>query len=150
MVYHILRKSATPYPAETTQRCALALGGRRGRLCDGADDAADGGSCVGRLRVSAREEGRGLPADGGLGRTGPHSLCRIGPEGGQRGDTDVPPPTMRRLRAVHAPACRVCGCFTNLKLRLPHEECLLGRWAGVGPIGPPSPGLMKRGTARRN
>ena len=26
MVYHILRKSATPYPAETTQRCALALG----------------------------------------------------------------------------------------------------------------------------
>ena len=25
MVYHILRKSATPYPAKTTQRCALAL-----------------------------------------------------------------------------------------------------------------------------
>ena len=25
--------------------------------------------------------------------------------------------------------CRVCGCFTNLKLRLPHEECPLGRWA---------------------
>jgi len=25
--------------------------------------------------------------------------------------------------------CRVCGCFTNLKARLPHEECPLGEWA---------------------
>jgi len=24
--------------------------------------------------------------------------------------------------------CLVCGCFINLKIRLPHEECPLGRW----------------------
>jgi tetratricopeptide (TPR) repeat protein len=24
--------------------------------------------------------------------------------------------------------CRVCGCFANLKARLPHEDCPLGRW----------------------
>jgi tetratricopeptide (TPR) repeat protein len=24
--------------------------------------------------------------------------------------------------------CRVCGCFTNLKARLPHEDCPLDRW----------------------
>ena len=27
--------------------------------------------------------------------------------------------------------CRVCGCFTNLKARLPHEECPLGQWPAV-------------------
>ena len=27
--------------------------------------------------------------------------------------------------------CRVCGCFTNLKTRLPHEECPLGEWSSV-------------------
>lgn len=25
--------------------------------------------------------------------------------------------------------CRVCGCFTNLKTRLPHEACPLGKWS---------------------
>jgi tetratricopeptide (TPR) repeat protein len=25
--------------------------------------------------------------------------------------------------------CRICGCFTNLKARLPHEQCSLGLWA---------------------
>ncbi|MHB1038447.1 MAG: DUF6171 family protein [Pirellulales bacterium] len=24
--------------------------------------------------------------------------------------------------------CRVCGCFTNLKARLPHERCPVGKW----------------------
>ena len=29
--------------------------------------------------------------------------------------------------------CRVCGCFTKLKTRLPHEECPLGEWPAVPP-----------------
>ena len=28
---------------------------------------------------------------------------------------------------------RVCGCFTKLKTRLPHEECPLGEWRAVPP-----------------
>jgi hypothetical protein len=24
--------------------------------------------------------------------------------------------------------CKVCGCFTNLKTRMPHEECPIGKW----------------------
>lgn len=24
--------------------------------------------------------------------------------------------------------CRICGCFTNVKARLPHEECPVGQW----------------------
>jgi Family of unknown function (DUF6171) len=24
--------------------------------------------------------------------------------------------------------CRVCGCFTNVKDRMPHERCPLGHW----------------------
>ena len=27
--------------------------------------------------------------------------------------------------------CRVCGCYTNLKLRLPHEECPLKLWPAI-------------------
>ena len=31
--------------------------------------------------------------------------------------------------------CRVCGCFTNIKTRLPHEECPIGKWpAGTSPV----------------
>ena len=26
--------------------------------------------------------------------------------------------------------CRICGCFINLKARLPHEECPVGKWPG--------------------
>ena len=29
--------------------------------------------------------------------------------------------------------CRVCGCFTHLKTRLPHEECPRGEWPAVPP-----------------
>jgi hypothetical protein len=25
--------------------------------------------------------------------------------------------------------CRLCGCFTNVKVRLLHESCPLGKWA---------------------
>jgi hypothetical protein len=24
--------------------------------------------------------------------------------------------------------CRICGCFTQVKARLPHEECPIGKW----------------------
>ncbi len=24
--------------------------------------------------------------------------------------------------------CRLCGCFTNVKARLDHEECPIGKW----------------------
>jgi hypothetical protein len=24
--------------------------------------------------------------------------------------------------------CRICGCFTNLKARLPHEQCPINQW----------------------
>jgi tetratricopeptide (TPR) repeat protein len=27
--------------------------------------------------------------------------------------------------------CRICGCFTNLKARLPHEECPIGQWQSL-------------------
>ena len=35
--------------------------------------------------------------------------------------------------------CRVCGCFTNVKTRMPHEECPIGHWprAMVAPSPPP-------------
>jgi tetratricopeptide (TPR) repeat protein len=26
--------------------------------------------------------------------------------------------------------CRVCGCFTTVKARMPHEDCPLGKWSG--------------------
>jgi tetratricopeptide (TPR) repeat protein len=26
--------------------------------------------------------------------------------------------------------CRICGCFTNLKTWLPHEDCPIGKWPG--------------------
>jgi tetratricopeptide (TPR) repeat protein len=27
--------------------------------------------------------------------------------------------------------CRVCGCFTNLKARLPYEQCPVGKWRDI-------------------
>jgi tetratricopeptide (TPR) repeat protein len=37
--------------------------------------------------------------------------------------------------------CRVCGCFTEAKTRLPHEACPLGRWnSASGPM--PAGGVM--------
>ena len=27
--------------------------------------------------------------------------------------------------------CRICGCFTNLKARLPHESCPIGQWPAL-------------------
>jgi tetratricopeptide (TPR) repeat protein len=32
--------------------------------------------------------------------------------------------------------CRICGCFTNLKTRLPHEDCPLGQWPVLQPHQP--------------
>jgi hypothetical protein len=29
--------------------------------------------------------------------------------------------------------CRACGCFTNAKAWLPHEDCPLGKWPAQGP-----------------
>ncbi len=29
--------------------------------------------------------------------------------------------------------CRVCGCFTTVKVRLPHEACPLGKWPRLPP-----------------
>jgi hypothetical protein len=26
--------------------------------------------------------------------------------------------------------CRVCGCFTNVKTRMAHEQCPIGKWPG--------------------
>jgi hypothetical protein len=26
--------------------------------------------------------------------------------------------------------CRVCGCFTNVKTRMAHEQCPIGNWPG--------------------
>ncbi len=47
----------------------------------------------------------------------------------------VSPQTLqRRLRTCAACEhhtglrCRLCGCFTNVKARLPHEECPIGKW----------------------
>lgn len=47
----------------------------------------------------------------------------------------VPPVVLgRRLRTCAACAhhtglrCRLCGCFTNAKARLPHERCPAGKW----------------------
>jgi hypothetical protein len=27
--------------------------------------------------------------------------------------------------------CRVCGCFTNVKARLPHEQCPISQWPAI-------------------
>jgi len=35
--------------------------------------------------------------------------------------------------------CRICGCFTNLKARLPHEECPLGKWSALTSPGSSRP-----------
>lgn len=35
--------------------------------------------------------------------------------------------------------CRVCGCFTNLKTRLSHEQCPLGKWSAAH-----TPGVTER------
>jgi tetratricopeptide (TPR) repeat protein len=47
----------------------------------------------------------------------------------------VPPDTHRRRLEVCTGCdqhtglrCRVCGCFTNVKAWLPHEDCPLGKW----------------------
>lgn len=29
-----------------------------------------------------------------------------------------------------APRCKLCGCFTDKKAWLPHEDCPLGKWPG--------------------
>ena len=29
-----------------------------------------------------------------------------------------------------APLCTVCGCYTDKKAWLPHEDCPLGKWPG--------------------
>ncbi len=26
--------------------------------------------------------------------------------------------------------CRICGCFTNVKTRMAHEQCPIGKWPG--------------------
>src|SRR5436305_8574690 len=26
--------------------------------------------------------------------------------------------------------CRICGCFTNVKSRMAHEQCPIGKWPG--------------------
>jgi tetratricopeptide (TPR) repeat protein len=36
--------------------------------------------------------------------------------------------------------CQICGCFINLKTRLPYEECSLGHWQMVVTSGRGSPG----------
>jgi hypothetical protein len=28
--------------------------------------------------------------------------------------------------------CRLCGCFTNVKARLAHEECPIKKWTACG------------------
>jgi hypothetical protein len=30
----------------------------------------------------------------------------------------------------NAPRCTVCGCFTDKKAWLPHEDCPIGKWPG--------------------
>ena len=47
----------------------------------------------------------------------------------------APPQTLQqRLQACAACdhhtglRCRLCGCFTNVKAWLPHEQCPIGKW----------------------
>jgi tetratricopeptide (TPR) repeat protein len=41
--------------------------------------------------------------------------------------------------------CRICGCFTQVKARLPHEDCPIGKWrqgAAAKVLSPFSPGPL--------
>jgi hypothetical protein len=38
--------------------------------------------------------------------------------------------TCGQCKYHQAPRCTVCGCFTDKKAWLPHEDCPLGKWPG--------------------
>jgi hypothetical protein len=111
---------------------AAGLGGGQELVSPGSPEAFLGGSIVADLWSAP---GAGQSAQGpGLLRmalTAARSMAKFIGSGFKM----APPDTFRRRVQTCAACehhtglrCRLCGCFTNAKARLDHEECPIGKW----------------------
>ena len=92
--------------------------------------AAGGWSSAGSQPASTAARGPGLLR---MALSAAKSMARFVGSGGEMVATPV---LHRRLRTCSACEhhtglrCRLCGCFTNVKARMAHERCPIGKWPG--------------------
>jgi tetratricopeptide (TPR) repeat protein len=117
---------------------AQSLGGSQDLMSPGSPGAFLGGALeAGLLAGTGPSQGLAVPAEGpGLLRMALSAAKSLGKFVGSGFRFAAADTVRRRLETCAACEhhtglrCRLCGCFTNAKARLDHEECPIGKWPG--------------------